>query len=61
MRPSFSGEHGKTNWTPENDEERVSAILRTHFNGNPGETATDAYTGKVILNPDGSKKVLSPV
>lgn len=61
MRPSFSGEHGKTNWTPENDEERVSAILRTHFNGNPGETATDAYTGKIILNPDGSKKVLSPI
>ena len=61
MRPSKSGHHGEANWKPKNHEEEASSILRTHFNGNPGETAIDAYTGKPILNPDGTVRVMSPL
>lgn len=61
MRPSRSGKHGEANWRPKNETEEVEAILRNHFNGNPGETAIDAYTGKQVLNSDGSKRILSPL
>lgn len=61
MRSSFSGQHGTANWKPQNETQEVEAIMRNHFNGNPGETAIDAYTGKDVLNPDGSKRIMSPI
>lgn len=60
MRASRAGSHGKSNWTPTTLEDQASSVLRTHYGGNPGENAFDAYTGKEVLNPDGTKAILSP-
>jgi hypothetical protein len=58
MRSSLSGKHGESNWGSNTPEELAGAILRTHFNGNPGEFAIDPYTGKRILDENNQDKIM---